>query len=108
MKTIAMILSKKKIVKTILHSSKRLFLFLLFSLTFSISSWATWILIPMDDLQSNHLKSYGIAFWVLQNEVEVYWLLNYRGGSFMIKNYDTIEEAFSNAIGGTMLKKYVY
>lgn len=46
----------------------------------------------MDEIQSNHLKSYGIAYWVLQNEVEVYWLLNYRGGSFMIKNYQSIED----------------
>jgi len=46
----------------------------------------------MDEVQSNHLKSYGIAYWVLQNDVEVYWLLNYRGGSFMIKNYATVEE----------------
>ena len=46
----------------------------------------------MDEVQSNHLKSYGIAYWVLQNDVEVYWLLNYRGGSFMIKNYQSIED----------------
>jgi len=53
---------------------------------------ASWVLIPMDETQSNHLKAYGIAFWVLENEIEVYWLLNYRGGSFMIKNYKTIED----------------
>ncbi len=34
--------------------------------------------------QANHLKSYGIAYWVLRQEVEVEWLLNYRGGSFLI------------------------
>ncbi len=44
-------------------------------------------MIPMDDVQKDHLKSYGIAFWVLQNGEEVDWLLNYRGGSFMAK-YD--------------------
>lgn len=44
----------------------------------------------MDDAQSNHLKAYGIAFWVLQNDIEVEWLLNYRGGSFMISAYDDI------------------
>jgi hypothetical protein len=32
--------------------------------------------------QSNHLKAYGITYWVLSNEIEAYWLLNYRGGSF--------------------------
>ena len=33
--------------------------------------------------QKNHLKAYGIAYWVLKKDVEVDWLLNYRGGSFM-------------------------
>lgn len=41
------------------------------------------LLIPMDKTQKNHLKSYGIAYWVIAQEVEVQWLLNYRGGSFM-------------------------
>jgi hypothetical protein len=45
---------------------------------------AASILIPMDEVQKNHLKSYGIAFWILKNDKEVDWLLNYRGGSFMI------------------------
>jgi len=44
---------------------------------------AASILIPMDDAQKDHLKSYGIAFWVLKNGGTVDWLLNYRGGSFM-------------------------
>lgn len=44
----------------------------------------------MDESQSNHLKAYGIAYWVLQNNIEVEWLLNYRGGSFMIDNYPDI------------------
>jgi hypothetical protein len=44
------------------------------------------ILIPMDLKQSNHLKAYGIAFWTLEKGIEVDWLLNYRGGSFMIDN----------------------
>jgi hypothetical protein len=43
------------------------------------------ILIPMDETQKDHLKSYGIAFWVLKNGEEVDWLLNYRGGSFMTR-----------------------
>jgi len=42
--------------------------------------------------QNNHLKAYGIAFWVLQNDIEVEWLLNYRGGSFLMDNYSSIEE----------------
>ena len=58
-------------------------IFILLSIQFS---WASRILIPMDETQQNHLKSYGIVFWVLQNDVEVQWLLNYRGGSFLIEN----------------------
>ena len=54
-------------------------------------SQAAYLLIPMDDTQKNHLKAYGIAYWVLQNNVEVQWLLNYRGGSFMIKNNNLIQ-----------------
>lgn len=53
---------------------------------------AASILIPMDDEQKDHLKSYGIAFWVLKNGEEVDWLLNYRGGSFMLKYGPKIEE----------------
>jgi hypothetical protein len=46
-------------------------------------SRANSILIPMDESQTNHLKAYGIAYWILKAEIEVDWLLNYRGGSFM-------------------------
>jgi hypothetical protein len=56
-------------------------------------SQASYLLIPMDaGKQSNHLKAYGIAYWVLQNDLEIEWLLNYRGGSFLLKHYRTIEE----------------
>lgn len=46
---------------------------------------ADYLLIPMDYTQSNHLKAYGVAYWVLEHQIEVDWLLNYRGGSFMFK-----------------------
>ena len=45
-----------------------------------------------EESQRNHLKAYGIAYWILQNEIEVEWLLNYRGGSFLIANYNSIQE----------------
>lgn len=48
----------------------------------SLSAKASYILVPMDEGQKNHLKAYGITYWVLQQQVEAYWLLNYRGGSF--------------------------
>jgi len=50
----------------------------------STLSWARSILIPMDEQQANHLKAYGIAYSVLNVDAEVEWLLNYRGGSFML------------------------
>jgi len=53
---------------------------------------ANQILIPMDESQKNHLKSYGIAFWLLDKQkTEVTWLLNYRGGSFMSPYTPTLE-----------------
>lgn len=49
------------------------------------------ILIPMDESQKNHLKSYGLAYWVLKQDLSLQWLLNYRGGSFLIPHANTIE-----------------
>ncbi len=53
---------------------------------------ASYLLIPMDDTQNNHLKAYGIAYWTLQNDIEISWLLNYRGGSFIAPYHREIEE----------------
>ena len=53
---------------------------------------ATQLLIPMDDSQSNHLKAYGIAYWTLENNVTIEWLLNYRGGAFLMPHLKSIEE----------------
>ena len=56
---------------------------------------ATKLLIPMDGSQRDHLKAYGIAYWTLQRDVPVEWLLNYRGGSFLIENFEAIEHECS-------------
>lgn len=64
-------------------------------LTFVIISMqlnAAYLIIPMDNSQKNHLKAYGIAYWVLQQGGEMSWLLNYRGGSFMCKYSNLIED----------------
>ena len=53
---------------------------------------ASSILVPMDERQANHLKAYGVSFWVLENGVVMEWLLNYRGGSFLFPHLRTIEE----------------
>ncbi len=69
----------------------RLFTFTVF-LFIGFFARASYILIPMDEVQKNHLKSYGVAYWILQNGVEVDWLLNYRGGSFAFKHIDKLEK----------------
>ena len=42
--------------------------------------------------QKNHLKAYGITYWVLNKQQNVKWLLNYRGGSFLIPFIDSVEK----------------
>ena len=60
---------------------------------FSISiGHSAQLLIPMDDTQSNHLKAYGLAYWLLEQEVEIEWLLNYRGGSFLVPNLVAVQQ----------------
>jgi len=59
----------------------------LFLLLFSQSIFASFLLIPMDDTsQKDHLKAYGITFYSLLKGQKVKWLLNYRGGSFLLEN----------------------
>lgn len=52
---------------------------------------ANTIFISMDHTQSNHLKAYGIAYWIIEQGVEVDWLLNHKGGSFMMNYFQKIE-----------------
>lgn len=52
---------------------------------------AARLLIHMDGAQRDHLKAYGIAYFALQQEVEVSWLLNYRGGSFAMLQLPSLE-----------------
>ncbi len=52
---------------------------------FSIVAKASFILLPMDETtQQNHLKAYGITYWALDKNYKASWLLNYRGGSFLL------------------------
>ena len=64
---------------------------LILGLMLTFQAKSIYLLIPMDDVQKNHLKAYGITFWVLQNDIEVKWLLNYRGGSFLMQHSSAIE-----------------
>ena len=51
----------------------------------SFSIKANFILLPMDETtQKNHLKAYGITYWCLDKKYKASWLLNYRGGSFLL------------------------
>ncbi len=70
---------------------KKLILIFLFAFV-HLTVHSAQILIPMDDSQQNHLKAYGIAYFVLTHDVEVSWLLNYRGGSFMFEHHPEFEE----------------
>ena len=64
-------------------------LVLMVFLSFSFLS-GNKILIPMDLAQKDHLKAYGIAYWILTQDINVEWLLNYRGGSFMLDEFPAI------------------
>ncbi|MBI4930349.1 MAG: asparagine synthetase B [Bacteroidetes bacterium] len=89
--------------------------YLIALLTFSLSHFLTLassILIPMDETQKNHLKAYGITYWILKQGGTAQWLLNYKGGSFMFiytpdfekectirgVSYEVIADAKANAI----------
>src|SRR5438034_2956751 len=56
------------------------------------------LLIPMDDAQSDHLKAYGVAYRVVQAGIKAEWLLNYRGGSFLLPDGEAIRR--DAALGG--------
>lgn len=49
------------------------------------------LLVPMDLVQNDHLKAYGLAYWVLERGQTVEWLLNYRGGAFLLPDSDRTE-----------------
>jgi hypothetical protein len=82
----------------------------------SITSKAGFILIPMDETtQQNHLKAYGIAYWAIDKQYKTSWLLNYRGGSFLMPDASEIRkecqirgvsfEIFSDAAMNSILEE---
>lgn len=65
---------------------------IVFLFLFSLNASASYILIPMDvEFQKEHLKAYGITYWVLEKQQKVKWLLNYRGGSFLMPDSPEIQ-----------------
>ena len=67
------------------------------------------------DSQKNHLKAYGITYWTLKKELKVKWLLNYKGGSFLLPDTEAIQrecqirgvsfEVISNAKAESILEE---
>ena len=65
-----------------------LFLILFFTLQ---QARADYVLLPMyAQGQTQHLKAYGVTYWVLDQQYKVQWLLNYRGGSFLLPDTEDI------------------
>ncbi|HEX9150709.1 MAG TPA: asparagine synthetase B [Flavobacterium sp.] len=70
--------------------NKSLYILLVF---ISFSAKASFILLPMDETtQQNHLKAYGITYWCLDKKYKASWLLNYRGGSFLLPDAEEIRK----------------
>ncbi len=87
-----MTMKKIFLAKTTMNKSHFKLLFCITIFCFSFQYKASQILVPMDQSQRDHLKAYGVAYWALENQVTIEWLLNYRGGSFLIPHLQRIEE----------------
>lgn len=72
-------------------ASKKVFLLLIILISFTAR--ASFILLPMDETtQQNHLKAYGITYWCIEKKYKASWLLNYRGGSFLLADAPEIRK----------------
>jgi hypothetical protein len=70
----------------------KILLSLILAFTMSLSLSASYLLVPMEyEKQANHLKAYGITYWVINQGIEAYWLLNYKGGSFAFPHTKGLE-----------------
>ncbi len=60
---------------------------------YTIKCSASFVLLPMEaEGQQNHLKAYGITYWALEKQYKVSWLLNYKGGSFLLPDTDEVRK----------------
>ncbi|MCA6422344.1 MAG: asparagine synthetase B [Flavobacterium sp.] len=67
--------------------------FLLVGLLYFSIVKANFILLPMDESsQKNHLKAYGITYWALDKQFKASWLINFRGGSFLLPDIPEIRK----------------
>ena len=72
---------------------KKIIYTILFTVFFQTSGFASFVLLPMEaEGQQNHLKAYGITYWALEKQYKVSWLLNYRGGSFLLPDTDEVRK----------------
>ncbi len=80
---------------TLGHAPAALALAWLFGLLLAVGNVAgaraQRLLVPMDLTQTDHLKAYGVAYWTLEQGIDVEWLLNYRGGSFLVADEPLVE-----------------
>ena len=72
--------------------TRRLYIFLVLLMASALPSRTQSLLIPMDEVQTDHLKAYGLVYWTLAQGMDVDWLLNYRGGSFMAAYSTAVEK----------------
>jgi len=70
---------------------RRKYITLLLLFIGGIQLQASYMLIPMDETQKEHLKAYGITYWIIDKGVDAFWLLNYRGGSFAFPHSPSFE-----------------
>jgi hypothetical protein len=61
----------------------------------ALGASANHIFIPMDNTQKEHLKAYGLCYWALSKQIEIDWLLNYKGGSFACEDQPALENELS-------------
>ncbi len=77
-------LRTKSVPSVVLHSAQYAAVGFLLLISLARVVPAQHLLVPMDDEQQNHLKAYGLAFLALKDGLKAEWLLNYRGGSFLL------------------------
>jgi len=71
-------------------TARRLAVAALLALVAPGAAAADRLLVPMDLSQTQHLKAYGLAFWSLERNAPVEWLLNYRGGAFVLEDHELL------------------
>jgi hypothetical protein len=71
---------------------RSLILVLLLVVLAPLPAAAQYLLVPMDEAQANHLKAYGLTYWVLKQGQTAEWLLNYRAGAFLLPDRPAVRQ----------------